>query len=76
MNQDKPIVVAFDIYGTMLSPGSIAKDLEQYTGNDTDRARSIAALWRRYQLEYTRRLNSTGILRLRPRIQTVGPWLT
>ncbi|KAF7597507.1 hypothetical protein BBP40_003754 [Aspergillus hancockii] len=57
---DKPIVVAFDIYGTILSPGSIAKNLEQYTRDDKDRARSIATLWRHYQLEYTWRLNSMG----------------
>ncbi|KAE8410435.1 HAD-like protein [Aspergillus pseudocaelatus] len=53
-------VVAFDIYGTLLSPGSIAGDLEQYVEYDRERAQSIATLWRRYQLEYTWRLNSMG----------------
>ncbi|KAJ5172149.1 hypothetical protein N7492_004742 [Penicillium capsulatum] len=49
-------VVAFDLYGTLLSTESIAKQLEKYFGSDT--AQSISALWRRYQLEYTWRLNS------------------
>ena len=55
-------VVAFDIYGTLLSPGSIAGHLEQYVKYDKERAQSIATLWRRYQLEYTWRLNSMGEL--------------
>lgn len=51
-------VVAFDLYGTLLSTESIAKQLEKYFDSDT--AHSISALWRRYQLEYTWRLNSMG----------------
>ncbi|KAB8271248.1 HAD-like domain-containing protein [Aspergillus minisclerotigenes] len=54
-------VIAFDVYGTLLSPGSIARDLEQYVNYDKERAQSIATLWRRYQLEYTWRLNSMGL---------------
>ncbi|KAJ5551311.1 hypothetical protein N7461_006009 [Penicillium sp. DV-2018c] len=52
------IVVAFDLYGTLLSTDSIAKQLEEHY--DPPKAQSISALWRRYQLEYTWRLNSMG----------------
>lgn len=51
------IIVAFDLYGTLLSTSSIAKQLEQHFGQQ---AQSIARAWRRYQLEYTWRLNSMG----------------
>jgi len=50
------IVVAFDLYGTLLSTESIAKQLASHFGDD--KATSIAAVWRKYQLEYTWRLNS------------------
>jgi len=50
------IVVAFDLYGTLLSTASIAKELASHFGQD--KADSIAAKWRIYQLEYTWRLNS------------------
>ncbi|KAJ5294789.1 hypothetical protein PENANT_c014G05943 [Penicillium antarcticum] len=49
-------VVAFDLYGTLLSTESIVKQLEKHFGHA--KAQSISALWRRYQLEYTWRLNS------------------
>ncbi|KAI1609353.1 haloacid dehalogenase, type II [Exophiala viscosa] len=48
------IVVAFDLYGTLLSTGSIAKELASHFGQEE--AESIATVWRRYQLEYTWRL--------------------
>lgn len=51
-------IVAFDMYGTLLSTDSISKQLAVYL--DPDEAPSISALWRRYQLEYTWRLNSMG----------------
>ncbi|KAJ5385191.1 hypothetical protein N7517_003102 [Penicillium concentricum] len=51
-------VVAFDLYGTLLSTESIAKQLEKHY--DNAKAQLISALWRRYQLEYTWRLNSMG----------------
>ncbi|CAI7651978.1 unnamed protein product [Penicillium palitans] len=51
-------VVAFDLYGTLLSTESITKQLEKHC--DNAKAQSISALWRRYQLEYTWRLNSMG----------------
>lgn len=51
------IIVAFDLYGTLLSTESIAKQLEKHVGS---KAEAVSALWRRYQLEYTWRLNSMG----------------
>ncbi|KAI9875548.1 MAG: hypothetical protein M1830_008349 [Pleopsidium flavum] len=56
MAANKDIVVAFDLYGTLLSTESIAKELSKHFGEE--KAQSLAALWRRYQLEYTWRLNS------------------
>ena len=53
----KRIVVAFDLYGTLLSTSSISKDLAEHF---PDKADDIAATWRTYQLEYTWRLNSMG----------------
>jgi hypothetical protein len=50
------ILIAFDLYGTLLSPASIAKKLAGHFGQE--KADSIAAVWRKYQLEYTWRLNS------------------
>lgn len=49
-------VIAFDLYGTLLSTESIAKELATHFGQE--KAASLAGLWRRYQLEYTWRLNS------------------
>lgn len=49
-------MVAFDLYGTLLSTESIAKELASHFGQE--KAASIAAVWRKYQLEYTWRLNS------------------
>jgi 2-haloacid dehalogenase len=54
----KPIVIAFDAYGTLLSTASIATQLQTFFGHGS--ANKIAVLWRRYQLEYTWRLNSMG----------------
>ena len=53
-------IIAFDLYGTLLSTDSIAKDLAVHFGEE--KAASLAALWRRYQLEYTWRLNSMSKL--------------
>lgn len=49
-------IIAFDLYGTLLSTESIAKELASHFGDE--KAQTIAALWRRYQLEYTWRMNS------------------
>lgn len=52
------IVIAFDLYGTLLSTESIAKELAKTYGDD--KAQSLATLWRRYQLEYTWRITTMG----------------
>lgn len=57
MASDKT-VIAFDLYGTLLSTESIAEELAKLFGHE--RAASIATTWRRYQLEYTWRINSMG----------------
>ncbi|QKX59627.1 uncharacterized protein TRUGW13939_06764 [Talaromyces rugulosus] len=49
-------IVAFDLYGTLLSTDSIAEQLGKHF--DAAKAKSISTLWRQYQLEYTWRLNS------------------
>jgi len=54
-------VIAFDLYGTLLSTESIAKELATHFGSE--KAEFVAALWRRYQLEYTWRLNSMLLFR-------------
>ncbi|KAK0725339.1 HAD-like domain-containing protein [Lasiosphaeris hirsuta] len=54
-------VIAFDLYGTLLSTGSIAGELAKSFGDDA--SKPLAALWRRYQLEYTWRINSMGMYR-------------
>ncbi|KAF2018366.1 haloacid dehalogenase [Aaosphaeria arxii CBS 175.79] len=53
------IVLAFDVYGTLLSTSSIASKLSQHFGAAHD-ADALATEWRRTQLEYTFRLNSMG----------------
>ena len=57
MSAGKP-VIAFDLYGTLLSTESIQTALAEHMPHDA--AKQVAALWRRYQLEYTWRLNSMG----------------
>jgi hypothetical protein len=54
------IVLAFDLYGTLLSTESIAQQLASHF---PEKAHSISSLWRRYQLEYTWRLTSMGMRR-------------
>lgn len=60
MSANKNIVVAFDLYGTLLSTESIAKKLSEHFGKE--KAATLAADWRKYQLEYTWRLNSMSVL--------------
>ncbi|KAK7992572.1 hypothetical protein PG988_001366 [Apiospora saccharicola] len=57
MTADK-IVIAFDLYGTLLSTESIAHELAKLYGEQ--QAKTLAALWRQYQLEYTWRINCMG----------------
>lgn len=54
--REEQVVIAFDLYGTLLSTESIAEELASHFGRE--KAMEVAALWRRYQLEYTWRLNS------------------
>ena len=56
--QHGDLVLAFDVYGTLLSTDSIAKKLATHCGED--KAKTIATTWRKYQLEYTWRLTSMG----------------
>lgn len=56
MSNNKQTIIAFDLYGTLLSTESVAKELSTHFGDE--KASNVAALWRRYQLEYTWRLNS------------------
>ncbi|KAK4192249.1 hypothetical protein QBC35DRAFT_484696 [Podospora australis] len=55
--------IAFDLYGTLLSTDSIAAALSHHFSLSLSAAGALAALWRRYQLEYTWRINSMGIYR-------------
>ncbi|MCJ1395760.1 hypothetical protein MMC18_008646 [Xylographa bjoerkii] len=59
MPSGEQIIVAFDLYGTLLSTDSIAKELAKHFGDE--KAQSVAMTWRRYQLEYTWRLNSMNL---------------
>lgn len=59
MSSTHKTVIAFDLYGTLLCTESIAKALA--THFTAEKASSIAALWRLYQLEYTWRMNSMGL---------------
>jgi len=59
MSSSDKTIIAFDLYGTLLSTESIAKQLSSHFGGE--QGESIASLWRRYQLEYTWRMNSMGL---------------
>lgn len=61
---DNKTIIAFDLYGTLLSTDSIAAELAKSVGDET--AKTLATLWRRYQLEYTWRMNSMGESVLNP----------
>lgn len=56
----KTLLLAFDLYGTLLSTESISKQLSEHFGQD--KAASVATAWRKYQLEYTWRYNSMSAL--------------
>jgi len=62
--EDQSIVVAFDLYGTLVNPASISKALAQALGAGDDKVQQVNTAWRKYQLEYTWRLNSMGVLYL------------
>ncbi|KAI5212791.1 haloacid dehalogenase, type II [Aureobasidium subglaciale] len=59
MSGENKTILAFDAYGTLLSTESIAKKLASHFGQE--KAQTIATTWRKYQLEYTWRLNSMNI---------------
>ncbi|KAF2760811.1 haloacid dehalogenase [Pseudovirgaria hyperparasitica] len=52
------VILAFDAYGTLLSPSTITNTLAAHV--NPAKAPSIASEWRRLQLEYTFRLTSMG----------------
>jgi len=54
-------VIAFDLFGTILSTESIWQEIFKFASDD--KAKTIASLARQYQLEYTWRSNSMGIYR-------------
>jgi 2-haloacid dehalogenase len=54
------IVIAFDLYGTILSTDSITKDLATHLNINRSKAQSVATKWRQYQLEYTWRVTAMG----------------
>ena len=56
MTSEQQIIIAFDLYGTLLSTESIAQELAKHFGKE--KAQALAGLWRTLQLEYTWRLNS------------------
>lgn len=64
MTDSSQIVLAFDAYGTLLSTESISKQLAAHFGEE--KAATLSQEWRKYQLEYTWRLNSMGMFRLPP----------
>lgn len=53
-----PTTIAFDLYGTILSTDSIVKELTKLFGDE--KAKIVATQARRYQLEYSWRINSMG----------------
>lgn len=59
MAPKQKLIVAFDLYGTLLSTSSIASDLAKHFGKE--KADQIATKWRQYQLEYTWRLTALAL---------------
>ncbi|KAK4242880.1 hypothetical protein C8A03DRAFT_39826 [Achaetomium macrosporum] len=48
-------IIAFHLYGTLLSTDSVTGELAKSVGDEA--AKELSTLWRRYQLEYTWRIN-------------------
>ncbi|KAK7738459.1 hypothetical protein SLS53_005978 [Cytospora paraplurivora] len=59
-NTPKKITIAFDLYGTILSTGSITEALSTHLGGNHPQAEAVSAKWRQYQLEYTWRITAMG----------------
>lgn len=55
MTSKNDIIIAFDFYGTLVNTNSVIDQLSEEFGRN---AAEISSRWRRYQLEYTWRLNS------------------
>lgn len=53
---DTPPALAFDVYGTLVDPIGISRQLEEHL--DDERAALVAEVWRRKQLEITFRLTA------------------
>jgi 2-haloacid dehalogenase len=52
-----PEALAFDMYGTLVDPIGITRELERYL---PDEASHVSRVWRQKQLEYTFRLTAMG----------------
>lgn len=61
-------VIAFDLYGTLLSTESISTRLTEIIGSQ-EKGAQIAASWRKYQLEYSWRLTCMGMFQA---LRTIG----
>lgn len=59
---DHSAVIAFDLYGTLLSTESISERLTEIIGSQ-EKGNQITASWRKYQLEYSWRLTCMGMSR-------------
>ncbi|RPB11162.1 haloacid dehalogenase [Morchella conica CCBAS932] len=54
-------VLAFDLYGTILDTSSTDRKLKEiFPSSESSKVHHVVQQWRRYQLEYTWRLNSMG----------------
>lgn len=60
MTDHRKLVLALDIYGTILDTGNITSGIRTHIQCSDETATQLSQLWRRYQLEYTWRLNSIG----------------
>jgi 2-haloacid dehalogenase len=63
MASKEEIIVAFELYGTLLSMESITQKLADHI---YEKAQTVFFTWRKYQLEYIWRLNSMGNIHLPP----------
>ncbi|KAI0918233.1 hypothetical protein AcV7_007033 [Taiwanofungus camphoratus] len=60
-NKSAILVLAFDICGTLLDTNNITLGIQTHIGLAADKAAQLSQTWRKYQLEYTWRLNSMGL---------------
>ncbi|EIN05523.1 haloacid dehalogenase [Punctularia strigosozonata HHB-11173 SS5] len=61
MSHSKTVFLAFDIYGTILDTSAIAPALAEHAQIPLEKAKAVTQEWRKYQLEYTWRMNSMEI---------------